>query len=75
MRHPYTAYYVDGGEGWVIAYAAEFPAIVTEGRSIEEARRRLREAVLLLINANRQITSENLRERHVLLREEQVTTG
>ena len=73
-QYPYTAYYVEGN-GWIVAFAAEFPTIVTQGRTIEQARERLREAVELLLEENEELTRENIHGRRVLLVEEQTTRG
>ena len=72
-QYPYTAYYVQGDQDWVLAFAAEFPGIVTQGRTIEQARARLREAVELLLEANEELTRENIEGRTILLVEQQMT--
>jgi predicted RNase H-like HicB family nuclease len=72
-QYPYTAHYVEGDQGWVVAFAAEFPTIVTQGRTIEEARARLRGAVEVLLEENAELTRERTEGRHVLLIEPQTT--
>jgi len=38
---------------WWIAYIEEIPGVNTQGRTIEEARENLKEAIKLIIKANR----------------------
>ena len=45
-------------EGY-IAFIEEFPGANTQGASLEEARRNLREAVALVIEANREMARED----------------
>ena len=46
----------DGG-GYV-AYAEELPGAISEGETIEEARENLRDAIELLLDANRELTGK-----------------
>ena len=61
MELKLTAIYVevpsqDGG-GYV-AYVEELPGAITQGDTLEEARENLRDAVELLIEANRSLAKE-----------------
>jgi len=38
---------------WYVAYVEEIPGVNTEGRTLAEARRNLKEALTLIIEANR----------------------
>ena len=46
----------DGG-GYV-AYTEELPGAITEGDTLEEARENLRDAVAILLEANRELTGK-----------------
>jgi predicted RNase H-like HicB family nuclease len=46
-------------EGY-IAFIEEFPGANTQGASLDEARTNLREAVALVVEANRQISREDV---------------
>jgi predicted RNase H-like HicB family nuclease len=48
MKHEFTAIYVRQGE-WVIAYCPEVPGANSQGRSKDEARENLVEAVSLIL--------------------------
>ena len=53
----FSATYLKDGEWW-IGYVAELPGANTQGRSLKEARDNLREAVELIIEANREIAEK-----------------
>jgi len=44
--------------GGFVAYAEELPGAISEGDSLEEARDNLRDAIGLLLEANRELTSK-----------------
>ena len=53
-----TAVYRRVPEGY-IAFIEEFPGANTQGASLEEARTNLREAIALVIDANREMARED----------------
>jgi predicted RNase H-like HicB family nuclease len=44
--------------GGFVAYAEELPGAISEGDSMEEARDNLRDAISLLLEANRELTAK-----------------
>jgi predicted RNase H-like HicB family nuclease len=56
-----TAVYVSVPEGGFVAFVEELPGANTQGATLEEARDNLREAVALVIQANRELAEESLR--------------
>ncbi len=52
---PFTAVYQRDGDWW-IGYVEELPGANTQGRTLDEARESLREAVSLVLEANRELT-------------------
>ena len=42
--------------GGYVAYAEELPGAISQGDTLEEARENLRDAIELLVEANRQLT-------------------
>jgi len=50
-----TAVFERDGDWW-IGYVEELPGANTQGRTLEEARENLKEAVALVIEANRELT-------------------
>jgi predicted RNase H-like HicB family nuclease len=50
----FTAVFEQAGDYW-IAYVEELPGANTQGRTLEEARENLKDAVKLIIEANREL--------------------
>ncbi len=53
-----TAIYQKVTEGYT-GYVEELPGANTQGANIEEARRNLREAVAMIVQANRELSQES----------------
>ncbi|MEJ5222501.1 MAG: type II toxin-antitoxin system HicB family antitoxin [Tepidiforma sp.] len=68
----YTAVYVRVPEGYV-AFVEELPGVNTQGRTLDEARENLREALDLVIAANRELVAHELVGREVV--REQLRAG
>lgn len=51
----FTAIFEQVGEWW-IGYVEELPGANTQGRTLDEARENLKEAVQLIIEANRELS-------------------
>lgn len=64
----FTAVYEQHGEWW-IAYVEELPGANTQGRTLEEARKNLKEAVQLIIEANRELARAEAEGRNVIREE------
>jgi len=54
--------------GGYVAYAEELPGAISEGDTLEEARENLRDAIALLLEANRELTGKP-RPGHKAIRE------
>jgi len=67
MEH-FTAVFEQEGEWW-IGYVEELPGANTQGRTLDEARENLKEAVQLVIEANRELARREA-EGHNVIREE-----
>jgi predicted RNase H-like HicB family nuclease len=66
----FTAIFEQDGEWWV-GYLEELPGANTQGRTLAEARENLKDAVRLLIAANRELTRRELQGK-TIIREELV---
>jgi len=55
-----TAVFVKVPEGYA-AFVEELPGANTQGSTLEEARENLQEAVMLVLDANREISQESTR--------------
>lgn len=60
-----TAIYMQVPEGY-IAFVEELPGANTQGDTLQEARENLREAVSLVLEANRELAEKSLRGQEVV---------
>lgn len=65
MQNSFTAVFQKDGDWWV-GYVEELPGANTQGATIEEARENLKEAVRLVLEANRRIARRLAGERQVI---------
>jgi len=65
MDNHFTAVFEQDGERW-IGFVEELPGANTQGATIEEARENLKEAVALLIEANRALVEKDIAGRTVI---------
>ena len=64
----FTAVFEREGERW-IGYVEELPGVNTQGRTLEEVRENLKEAVQLIIEANRQLARREIEGKSVIREE------
>ncbi|HVA64089.1 MAG TPA: type II toxin-antitoxin system HicB family antitoxin [Terriglobales bacterium] len=62
-------------EGGYIAYVEEIPGANTQGETLDEARENLRDALRMVIDANRDLAEESLRRREVKAIRESLALG
>lgn len=67
----FTAVFEREGEWW-IGYTEELPGANTQGRTLEEARENLKEAVRLVIEANRELARRETEGKSVIREELEV---
>lgn len=65
MRRIYTAIYEKHGK-WYVGYVEEIPGVNTQGRTLAEVRRNLREALDLVLETNRMLAIASLRSPKVI---------
>ena len=65
MEHTFTAVFEQDGDWW-IGYVEELPGANTQGRTLEEARTNLKEAVRLVLEANRELARREVAGRDVV---------
>ncbi len=58
----FTIRYSDGGEGWIMAQVEEVPGAISQGRTREEARENVTEALRLMLKPEPDETSDPDRE-------------
>ena len=54
MHRDYTVVYQVIEEGWIMATVPELPGAVTQGKTMQEARAMIKEAVALLLESYRE---------------------
>ena len=74
MEMAFTAVFQKVPEGY-IAFVEELPGANTQGATLEEARESLREAVELVIEANRALAREELSDRDVIREPLKIAAG
>ena len=57
MKHEYTAVIEKHGR-WYAAWIEEIPGVNTQGRTLAEVRRNLKDALRLVLEENRKIATE-----------------
>ena len=60
MRREFDVVYQPIEDGWIMASVPELPGAVTQGRTIEEARDMIKEAVELLLQSYRENATREL---------------
>jgi predicted RNase H-like HicB family nuclease len=64
----FTAVFEQEGMWW-IGYVEELPGANTQGRTLEEARENLKEAVQLVVEANRELVRRDTEGKHIIREE------
>lgn len=65
MHEKLTAVFQKSASGY-IGYLEELPGANTQGKTLEETKRNLVEAMQLILETNRQISEEEQRDREVI---------
>jgi predicted RNase H-like HicB family nuclease len=65
MVGQFTAVYLKQGQ-WIVAYVEEIPGVNTQGKTLKEARKNLKEALLLVLETNRELSQRTLRPKSIV---------
>jgi len=57
MKHQFTSVIEKRGK-WYVAYVEEISGVNTQGRTLAETRRNLKEALAMVIEANRELSAK-----------------
>ena len=68
MKSRFTGVFEKVGE-WYIGYVEELPGANTQGKTLEEARENLREAIELILISNRELAEKELSGKDVIREE------
>ncbi len=58
MKHQFTSVIEKRGK-WFVAYIEEIPGVNTQAKTLAEARRNLKEALTMVIEANRELAARD----------------
>ena len=58
MKGEFTAVFEKQGK-WYVAYVEEVPGVNTQGKTLKEARENLKEALILVLEANRALAEKS----------------
>lgn len=53
-------------DNWYIGYVEELPGVNTQGKTLEEIRENLREAILLILKTNRELVKKEIKGKKVI---------
>ncbi len=59
MKGEFTAVFEKRGK-WYVGYVEEVPGVNTQGRTLAETRKNLKEALALILKTNRKLTEKRL---------------
>jgi predicted RNase H-like HicB family nuclease len=65
MRLELTAIYEPQDDGWIVASIAEIPEVLTQGRTMDDARKNLADALRQSFCVQREMTLPSIAEKHV----------
>ncbi|MDX1994484.1 MAG: type II toxin-antitoxin system HicB family antitoxin [bacterium] len=69
MKNEFTIVYESGEDGWWIATALEYPGAISQGKTLDEARAMIGDALRELMLAQRQETEKEFANQPDLIRE------
>lgn len=65
MKRIFTAIY-EKIDKWYVAYVEELPGVNTQGKTLSEARRNLKEALELILETNQILAKSQMQSRHLI---------
>lgn len=65
MQAEFTAVYEKRGK-WYVAYIEEIPGVNTQGRTLPETKRNLKEALRLILEANRELSRKSIKPEEII---------
>ena len=65
----FTAIIEQGESGWYVGQIEELPAAISQGRTIEELKVNLLDALKLILDTNREITEQEYSGKDVIIEE------
>ena len=72
MDNTFTAVFEKTNE-WYIGYVEELPGANTQGKTLDEVRENLKEAIELVLLSNRELSEKTLKDKKVIKEEIKIT--
>jgi len=69
----FTAIIEQGENGWLVGQIEEVPAALSQGKTIEELRANLLDALRLILDTNKEITEKEYLGKDVIIEELELT--
>ncbi|HEY5390994.1 MAG TPA: type II toxin-antitoxin system HicB family antitoxin [Hanamia sp.] len=69
----FTAIIEQGENGWLVGQIEEVPAAMSQGKTIEELKENLLDALRLIMDTNKEITEKEYSGKHVIIEELELT--
>jgi len=69
----FTAIIEQGENGWLVGQIEEVPAAMSQGKTIEELRENLLDALRLVLDTNKEITEKEYSGKYVTIEELELT--
>ena len=69
----FTAIIEQGENGWLVGQIEEVPAAISQGKTIEELKGNLLDALRLILETNKEITEKEYSGKHVIIEELELT--
>ncbi len=66
MTHTFTAIFEEAPEGGYTAFVEELPGAISQGETLDEARENLKEAIQLIMDANRELAMRGVDEERLI---------
>lgn len=74
MKGTFTAVFEKVND-WYVGYIEELPGANTQGKTLEEARENLREAVELILKSNKEYITKQMPGTHAIREKMKITIG
>jgi predicted RNase H-like HicB family nuclease len=69
----FTAIIEQGENGWFVGQIGEVPAAISQGKTIDELKENLLEALRLILDTNKESTEKEYSGKHVIIEELELT--
>lgn len=74
MENSFTAVYKKVGD-WYVGFIEEIPGANTQGKTLDETRENLKEAIELILRSNRELAEKELEGKDIIKEEIRVASG